>query len=127
VGTQWGDEGKIVDLLTQYATWWWIPGGNNAGHTVYLKEKKFVFHIIPSGILYEDKKCIIGNGVVIDPGTLLEEISGLKKRDYLKDDSQLMISEDAHLILPYHRRIDVARERVFKIGTTGRGIGCLRG
>ena len=126
VGAQWGDEGKgkIVDLLTQYAdVVVRFQGGNNAGHTVYLKKEKFVFHIIPSGILYDNKKCIIGNGVVIDPGTLIEEITGLKKRGYLKDDSQLMISEEAHLILPYHRRIDVARERVFKIGTTGRGIG----
>ena len=126
VGTQWGDEGKgkIVDLLTQYADGVVrFQGGNNAGHTVYLKKEKFVFHIIPSGILYENKKCIIGNGVVIDPGALIEEITGLKKRGYLRDDSQLMISEEAHLILPYHRRIDVARERVFKIGTTGRGIG----
>ncbi len=126
VGTQWGDEGKgkIVDLLTQYADGVVrFQGGNNAGHTVYLKKEKFVFHIIPSGILYENKKCIIGNGVVIDPGALIEEITGLKKRGYLRDDAQLMISEEAHLILPYHRRIDVARERVFKIGTTGRGIG----
>ncbi len=126
VGAQWGDEGKgkIVDLLTQYADMVVrFQGGNNAGHTVYLKKEKFVFHIIPSGILYDNKKCVIGNGVVIDPGTLIEEITGLQKRGYLKDDSQLMISEEAHLILPYHRRIDVARERVFKIGTTGRGIG----
>ena len=126
VGTQWGDEGKgkIVDLLTQYADLVVrFQGGNNAGHTVYLKDKKFVFHIIPSGILYEGKKCIIGNGVVIDPGTLLEEITELKERGYLRDDSQLMISEEAHVILPYHRRIDAAREKIFKIGTTGRGIG----
>ncbi len=126
VGAQWGDEGKgkIVDLLTQYADMVVrFQGGNNAGHTVYLKKEKFVFHIIPSGILYDNKKCVIGNGVVIDPGTLIEEITGLQKRGYLKDDSQLMISEEAHLIFPYHRRIDVARERVFKIGTTGRGIG----
>jgi len=126
VGSQWGDEGKgkIVDLLTQYAdVVVRFQGGNNAGHTVYLKEEKFVFHVMPSGILYENKKCIIGNGVVIDPGTLIEEISELKNRGYLRDDSQLMISEGAHLILPYHRRIDAARERVFKIGTTGRGIG----
>jgi len=126
VGAQWGDEGKgkIVDLLTQYADMVVrFQGGNNAGHTVYLKKEKFVFHIIPSGILYDNKKCVIGNGVVIDPGALIEEITGLQKRGYLKDDSQLMISEEAHLIFPYHRRIDVARERVFKIGTTGRGIG----
>ncbi|MEI9479599.1 MAG: adenylosuccinate synthase [Deltaproteobacteria bacterium] len=126
VGAQWGDEGKgkIVDLLTQYVDMVVrFQGGNNAGHTVYLKKEKFVFHIIPSGILYDNKKCVIGNGVVIDPGALIEEITGLQKRGYLKDDSQLMISEEAHLIFPYHRRIDVARERVFKIGTTGRGIG----
>jgi adenylosuccinate synthase len=126
VGAQWGDEGKgkIVDLLTQYAdVVVRFQGGDNAGHTVYLKKDKFVFHLIPSGILYKDKKCIIGSGVVIDPATLIGEITGLKKRGYLGDDSQLMISEEAHVILPYHRRIDVARERVFKIGTTGRGIG----
>jgi adenylosuccinate synthase len=126
VGAQWGDEGKgkIVDLLTQYAdVVVRFQGGDNAGHTVYLKKDKFVFHLIPSGILYEDKKCIIGSGVVIDPGTLIDEIAGIKKRGYLRDDSQLMISEEAHVILPYHRRIDMARERVFKIGTTGRGIG----
>ena len=126
VGAQWGDEGKgkIVDLLTQYAdVVVRFQGGDNAGHTVYLNKDKFVFHLIPSGILYEDKKCIIGSGVVIDPGALIEEITGLKKRGYLRDDSQLMISEEAHVILPYHRSIDMARERVFKIGTTGRGIG----
>jgi len=126
VGAQWGDEGKgkIVDLLTRYAdTVVRFQGGNNAGHTIVLKGEKFVFHLIPSGILYENKKCIIGNGVVLDPGVLIQEIEGLKKRGHLKDDSQLMISEEAHLILPYHRKIDVAREKVFKIGTTGRGIG----
>src|SRR4030042_34920 len=126
VGTQWGDEGKgkIVDLLTRYAdVVVRFQGGNNAGHTVFLGEKKFVFHIIPSGILYEGKKCIIGNGVVLDPAVLIEEIGKMKKRGYLRDDSQLLISEQAHLILPYHRRIDVARERILQIGTTGRGIG----
>jgi len=126
VGTQWGDEGKgkIVDLLTQYAHMVVrFQGGNNAGHTVLLKGEKFIFHLMPSGILYADKKCIIGNGVVVDPAVLIEEIEEVKKRGYLGDDSQLMISEQAHLILPYHRKIDVARERIFKIGTTGRGIG----
>jgi len=126
VGTQWGDEGKgkIVDLLTQYADMVVrFQGGNNAGHTIVLKGEKFVFHLIPSGILYENKKCIIGNGVVLDPAVLIEEIAEIRKRGYFKDDSQLMISEEAHLILPYHRKIDVARERIFKIGTTGRGIG----
>ena len=126
VGSQWGDEGKgkIVDLLTQYADMVVrFQGGNNAGHTVWIKEDKFIFHIIPSGILYGDKKCVIGNGVVVDPAALIEEIDMIKKRGFLKDDSQLMISEQAHLILPYHRRIDAAREKIFKIGTTGRGIG----
>jgi len=126
VGTQWGDEGKgkIVDLLTQYAHMVVrFQGGNNAGHTVLLKKEKFIFHLMPSGILYADKKCVIGNGVVVDPAVLIGEIEEVKKRGYLRDDSQLMISEQAHLILPYHRRIDVARERIFKIGTTGRGIG----
>jgi adenylosuccinate synthase len=126
VGAQWGDEGKgkIVDLLTQYADIVVrFQGGNNAGHTIVLKGEKFVFHLIPSGILYENKQCVIGNGVVVDPAVLIEEVNELKKRGYLKDDSQLMVSEEAHLILPYHRRIDIARDRVFKIGTTGRGIG----
>lgn len=126
VGAQWGDEGKgkIIDLLTQYADLVVrFQGGSNAGHTIVLKGEKFIFHLIPSGILYEDKKCIIGNGVVLDPAVLIEEIDQIKKRGYFKDDSQLMISEETHLILPYHRRIDVAREKIFKIGTTGRGIG----
>ena len=126
VGAQWGDEGKgkIVDLLTRYAhIVVRFQGGNNAGHTVYLKDQKFVFHLMPSGILYEGKICVIGSGVVVDPAVLLQEMTELKKRGYLKDDSQLMISEEAHLILPYHRRIDIAKDRVFKIGTTGRGIG----
>jgi adenylosuccinate synthase len=126
VGAQWGDEGKgkIVDLLTQYAdTVVRFQGGNNAGHTIVLQGEKFVFHLIPSGILYKNKKCIIGNGVVLDPAVLIEEIAELKRRGFLKNDSQLMISEETHLILPYHRKIDVAREKGFKIGTTGRGIG----
>ncbi len=126
VGAQWGDEGKgkIVDLLTRYADIVVrFQGGNNAGHTIVLKGEKFVFHLIPSGILYENKQCVIGSGVVVDPAVLIEEVNELKKRGYLKDDSQMMVSEEAHLILPYHRRIDIARDRVFKIGTTGRGIG----
>jgi len=126
VGAQWGDEGKgkIVDLLTQYADLVVrFQGGNNAGHTIVLKGEKFVVHLIPSGILYGDKKCIIGNGVVLDPAVLTQEIDEIKKRGYFKNDSQLMISEETHLILPYHRRVDVAREKTFKIGTTGRGIG----
>ena len=126
VGAQWGDEGKgkIVDLLTQYADLVVrFQGGNNAGHTIVLKGEKFVVHLIPSGILYQGKKCVIGNGVVLDPAVLIEEIDEIKKRGYFQDDSQLMISAETHLSLPYHRRIDVAREKIFKIGTTGRGIG----
>ncbi len=126
VGAQWGDEGKgkIVDLLTRYAdVVVRFQGGNNAGHTIVLKGEKFIFHLIPSGILYENKTCMIGSGVVVDPAVLIEEINELKKRGYLRDDSRLMVSEEAHLILPYHRKIDIARDRVFKIGTTGRGIG----
>ena len=126
VGAQWGDEGKgkIVDLLTRHADIVVrFQGGNNAGHTIVLKNEKFVFHLIPSGILYENKQCMIGSGVVVDPAVLIGEITELKRRGFLRDDSQLMISEEAHLILPYHRKIDVARDRVFKIGTTGRGIG----
>lgn len=126
VGAQWGDEGKgkIVDLLTQYTDLVVrFQGGNNAGHTIVLKGEKFVVHLIPSGILYQDKKCVIGNGVVLDPAVLIEEIDEIKKRGFFQDDSQLMISEETHLILPYHRRVDVAREKIFKIGTTGRGIG----
>ena len=126
VGAQWGDEGKgkIVDLLTRYVdVVVRFQGGNNAGHTIVLKGEKFVFHLIPSGVLYDGKKCLIGSGVVVDPAVLIEEVTELKKKGYLKDDSQLMVSEEAHLILPYHRKIDIARDRVFKIGTTGRGIG----
>src|SRR4030067_2208242 len=125
-GAQWGGEGKgkIVDLLTRYADLVVrFQGGNNAGHTIILKREKFVFHLIPSGILYKNKKCIIGNGVVLDPAVLIDEIDAIKQRGYFKNDSQLMISEETHLILPYHRRIDTAREKIFKIGSTGRGIG----
>jgi adenylosuccinate synthase len=126
VGAQWGDEGKgkVVDLLTRYADLVVrFQGGNNAGHTIILKGEKFVFHLIPSGILYKNKRCMIGNGVVLDPAVLIDEIDTIKKKGYLKNDSQLMISEETHVILPYHRRIDAAREKIFKIGTTGRGIG----
>ena len=129
VGMQWGDEGKgkIVDLLTEYADLVVrFQGGNNAGHTVVVGEEKVILHLIPSGALYRDKKCIIGNGVVVDPQVLIGEIDELRKRGHFQDEGQLLISENAHLIMPYHRRIDVARERMkgeAKIGTTGRGIG----
>ena len=129
VGMQWGDEGKgtIVDLLTEYADLVVrFQGGNNAGHTVVVGKETIILHLIPSGALYRDKKCIIGNGVVVDPKVLIGEIDELRKRGHFQDEGQLLISEDAHLIMPYHRRIDVARERMkgeAKIGTTGRGIG----
>jgi len=130
VGTQWGDEGKgkIVDLLTHYADYVVrFQGGNNAGHTLVVEGKKFVFHIIPSGILYEEKKCMIGNGVIVDPGVLLQEISELDEQGLSVTPDRLMISERAHLIMPYHSRLDQAKEAALsdknKIGTTGRGIG----
>ncbi len=130
VGTQWGDEGKgkIVDLLTRYADFVVrFQGGNNAGHTLVVEGKKFVFHIIPSGILYKDKKCMIGNGVIIDPAVLLNEMDKLREQGLEVTPERLMISERAHLIMPYHAGLDQAREAALsvekKIGTTGRGIG----
>ncbi|MCP4338935.1 MAG: adenylosuccinate synthase [Desulfobulbaceae bacterium] len=130
VGTQWGDEGKgkIVDLLTRYADFVVrFQGGNNAGHTLVVEGKKFVFHIIPSGILYGDKMCMIGNGVIVDPGVLISEIDELKNQGLSVSPDRLMISERAHLIMPYHARLDQAKEAALsenkKIGTTGRGIG----
>ena len=130
VGTQWGDEGKgkIVDLLTRSADYVVrFQGGNNAGHTLVVNKQQYVFHIIPSGILYEDKKCMIGNGVIIDPAILLEEIASLAEKGLPVTPERLTISENAHLIMEYHRRLDQAQEASLskekKIGTTGRGIG----
>jgi len=130
VGTQWGDEGKgkIVDLLTRYADYVVrFQGGNNAGHTLVVDGKKYVFHIIPSGILYEDKTCVIGNGVIVDPGVLLKEIADLAEKGFAITPNKLLISSNAHLIMPYHQSLDCAREASLakekKIGTTGRGIG----
>ncbi|MBI5287038.1 MAG: adenylosuccinate synthase [Deltaproteobacteria bacterium] len=129
VGAQWGDEGKgkVVDILSKYAdVVVRFQGGNNAGHTVVIGEERFILHLIPTGILHPGKKCVIGNGVVVDPQVLLEEIDTLKGKGYLQDDLDLLISEDAHLIIPYHKRLDLARERIRgkgRIGTTGRGIG----
>jgi len=130
VGSQWGDEGKgkIVDLLTNYADYIVrFQGGNNAGHTLVVDGKKYVFHIIPSGILYEGKTCMIGNGVIIDPGVLLQEMVELNAKGLPITPQRLVISENAHLIMPYHRMLDHAREAALskgkKIGTTGRGIG----
>jgi adenylosuccinate synthase len=129
VGAQWGDEGKgkIVDLLTQYAdVVVRFQGGNNAGHTLVVDGEKTVLHLIPSGILHPGKACVIGNGVVIDPEVLGLEIDRLKAKGFLKDDGQLVVSLDAHVIMPWHKAIDIAREVAMgegKIGTTGRGIG----
>ncbi|MBI5016700.1 MAG: adenylosuccinate synthase [Deltaproteobacteria bacterium] len=129
VGAQWGDEGKgkIVDIYThQSHAVVRFQGGNNAGHTLVVGGEKVVLHLIPSGILHEGKTCCIGNGVVVDPGVLLEEIDGLRLRGKFPRDDALLISEAAHVILPYHNRIDLAREAragAHKIGTTGRGIG----
>ncbi len=129
IGAQWGDEGKgkIVDLFTRDADIVVrFQGGNNAGHTLVVDGEKTVLHLIPSGALHPNKLCVIGNGVVVDPEALLSELGGLKERGYLLDDSLLRISEEAHLIMPYHKSIDQARERLRgkgKIGTTGRGIG----
>jgi len=130
VGTQWGDEGKgkIVDLLTQYADCIVrFQGGNNAGHTLVVEGKQFIFHLIPSGILYPDKKCFIGNGVVIDPGVLLQEMRELEDNGLPVTAQRLSISHNAHLIMPYHRAVDIsseaAKKKGSKIGTTGRGIG----
>ncbi|MBW6521667.1 MAG: adenylosuccinate synthase [Desulfoarculaceae bacterium] len=130
VGTQWGDEGKgkIIDILTRYADYIVrFQGGNNAGHTLVVEGRKFVFHIIPSGILYEDKVCMIGNGVIVDPEVLLSEMDELQEKGLQVTPGRLMISENAHLIMPYHQSLDQAREAALatgkKIGTTGRGIG----
>ncbi|MBI5775052.1 MAG: adenylosuccinate synthase [Verrucomicrobia bacterium] len=129
VGAQWGDEGKgkIIDVLTEGAD---IvvrtQGGNNAGHTVFLGPKKYVLHLIPSGILRPGKQCVIGNGVVVDPLGLVQEIDGLLKLGIKVSPKNLILSETAHVVFPYHRELDGAREVAKgknKIGTTKRGIG----
>ena len=129
VGTQWGDEGKgkVVDLLTAKSDLVVrFQGGNNAGHTLVVDGKQFIFHIIPSGILYEDKKCLIGNGLVVDPEVLLQEIENLKKSGVLLNPDRLSLSDKALIFMPYHKAVDLAREAAkgkAKLGTTGRGIG----
>jgi len=129
VGAQWGDEGKgrIVDLLAEnvdvVARY---QGGNNAGHTIVVDGETVVLHHIPSGILREEKLSVIGNGVVIDPKVLLGEIDKLRSAGYRVDEENLKISDRSHVIMPYHKEIDVGREERLganKIGTTGRGIG----
>jgi adenylosuccinate synthase len=129
VGTQWGDEGKgkIVDLYTEGADIVArFQGGNNAGHTLVVRGRKTVLHLIPSGILHDNKICIIGNGVVVDPVVLIQEIEELQRGGLFPPNTKLYVSEKAHLIMPYHKRLDMAREANStgkKIGTTGRGIG----
>ena len=128
VGAQWGDEGKgkIIDVLTgeadvvvRYA------GGNNAGHTVFIGKQKYILHLVPSGILRKGKLCVIGNGVVVDPVSLVQEVKGLRKLG-IKVEGNLAVSETAHVVFPYHRELDAKRETLkgkHKIGTTKRGIG----
>jgi len=129
IGTQWGDEGKgkVVDYLTAKADLVVrFQGGNNAGHTLVVRGEKTICHLIPSGILHPGKKCLIGNGVVVDPEVLLEEMEALRRKGVEITPRNLALSEKAHLILPYHRAVDVAGEAAKgkdKIGTTGRGIG----
>jgi adenylosuccinate synthase len=129
IGAQWGDEGKgkVVDIYTEFADdVVRYQGGNNAGHTLVVGDEKVILHLIPSGILHDGKRCVIGNGVVLDPEVFIREITKLKAGGYLKDDKMLLLSEALHIIMPYHKRIDIARERksgAKKIGTTGRGIG----
>ncbi len=136
IGSQWGDEGKAKmidfftkdsDIVVRY------QGGANAGHTVVVNKKKYIFHLVPSGILHEDKICVIGNGVVLDPVQLIDELKSLYDEGIITE-NRLMISDSAHLILPYHKAMDEAMEeyRNKKLGTTIRGIGpsysdkCLR-
>ncbi|MFL5892780.1 MAG: adenylosuccinate synthase [Solirubrobacterales bacterium] len=127
VGAQWGDEGKgkLTDLLAEQAdVVVRFQGGNNAGHTIVRDGQEFKFHLIPSGILYPGKTCVIGNGVVVDPGVLIGELEGLRRRRI--DISGLRISANAHLIMPYHVLLDTAGEAKLgklEIGTTKRGIG----
>ena len=129
VGAQWGDEGKgkIIDVLTETAeVVVRYAGGNNAGHTVIVNGKKTVLHLIPSGILRKNKLCVIGNGVVLDPIGLVSEMEGLKKNGVKITPKNFVLSETAHVVFPYHRELDGARETLKgknKIGTTKRGIG----
>ena len=128
VGAQWGDEGKgkIVDLLSEnFAITARYQGGANAGHTVVIGDQQYILHLIPSGILHPNVECVIGNGVVIDPAALMDEIRLLESKG-IQVEGRLWISQKAHLIMPYHKLLDTASEQkqgAGKIGTTGRGIG----
>ena len=129
VGAQWGDEGKgkVVDILTEKADMVVrFQGGNNAGHTLVVGDEKYALHLVPSGILHSGKVGVVANGVVVDPDVFIEEIETLRERGVTITPKNLIVSEKAHLILPYHQALDQAREGVRgaeKIGTTGRGIG----
>lgn len=129
IGAQWGDEGKgkIIDVLMEDVEWVVrYQGGNNAGHTVEIGEDQYILHLIPSGILRPGKKCVIGNGLVVDILALVEEMRGLHERG-IETEGRLFVSDRAHAVLPYHRRLDAGREGKLregeKIGTTQRGIG----
>ena len=128
-GLQWGDEGKgkIVDYLTETADLVVRgQGGNNAGHTVIVGSDKYILHLVPSGILWPDKQNVIGNGVVLDPVGLAREIATLEEQGVSITPENLLISDRAHVVLPYHRNLDAAQEEArgkFAIGTTRRGIG----
>jgi adenylosuccinate synthase len=125
VGAQWGDEGKgkLVDVLSERADCVVrYQGGANAGHTVVIGDAQFILQQIPSGILHAGATCVIGNGVVLDPDTLFQELDGLTGRG-VDTTGRLFISERAHLVLPFHKLLDAASEKSQKIGTTGRGIG----
>jgi adenylosuccinate synthase len=129
IGAQWGDEGKgkVIDVLTERADWVVrYQGGSNAGHTVEIGDARYVLHLVPSGIFREDCRCVIGNGVVLDPVELLQEIDGVRKAGFSVE-NRLFISDRAHLVMPWHRALDAGRESRLsagrKIGTTQRGIG----
>ncbi len=129
IGAQWGDEGKgkIIDVLTERVDWVVrAQGGNNAGHTVEIGAERFVLHLVPSGILHPGKRCVIGNGVVLDPVALVEEIKGIEARGFPVA-GRLFISDRAHVVFPYHRMLDAQgearRAKGDQIGTTQRGIG----
>ena len=128
IGLQWGDEGKgkIIDILAKdYDIIVRYQGGGNAGHTLIIGDEKFIFHLIPSGILHPDKKCVIGNGIVFDPRLFLDEVAGLSKRN-INVNGNLFVSDRAHVVFPYHKKLDLLIEKQkgnSMIGTTGRGIG----
>lgn len=130
MGAQWGDEGKgkLVDLLSREAdVIVRFQGGNNAGHTVIVGQEKYILHLLPSGVLHPGKRCLIGNGVVLDPTVFCKEVDDLSARGVASGPETIMISRKTHLIMPYHKALDAAREsfrsKSEKIGTTGRGIG----